>query len=58
MHNYSFRSETTDCFCYVTKQTYYSGETDPETPQQLRWESLQQLLTAKNRLLLSQSAPS
>ena len=37
MHNYSFRSESTDCFCYATKQTYYSGEPDPETPQQLRW---------------------
>ena len=58
MHNYSFRSEPTDCFCYARKQTYYSGEPDPESPQKLRWGSLQQLLTAKNRLLLSQSASS
>ena len=43
MNNYSFRSEATDCFCYATKQTYYSGEPGPETPQQLRWGSLQQL---------------
>ena len=34
---YTFRSELTDCFCYATKQTYYIGEPDPETPQQLRW---------------------
>ena len=49
MHNYSFRSEPTDCFYYATKQSYYRGEPDPETPQQLRWGSLQQLQTAKNR---------
>ena len=49
MHHYSFRSEPTDCFCYATKQTYYSGVSDPETPQQLRWGSLQQLRTAKSR---------
>ena len=55
MHNYFFRSEPTNCFFYATKQTYYSGEPDPETPQKLRWGSLQQLWTAKNRRLLSQS---
>ena len=43
MHNYSFRSETTDYFCYATKQTYYSGEPDPETLQELRWSSWKQL---------------
>ena len=43
MHNCSCRSESTDCFYYATKQTYYSGEPDPETLQQLRWGSLQQL---------------
>ena len=43
MHNYFFRSEHTDCFYYAKKQTYYTGEPDPETPQQLRWGSLQQL---------------
>ena len=36
MHNYSFRSEPTDWVYYATKQTCYSGEPDPETPQQLR----------------------
>ena len=58
MHNYSFKSEPTDCFCYATKQTYYSGQSDPETPHQFRWDSLQQLWTAKSRWLLLQSAPS
>ena len=58
MYNYSFRSEPTDCFCYATKQTYYSGEPDPETPQQLRWDSLQQLWTTENRWIFSQSAAS
>ena len=43
MHNYSFGSEPTDCFCYVTKQTYYNVEPDPETTQPLRLGSLQQL---------------
>ena len=43
MHNNSFRSGPTDCFYYATRQTYYRGEPDPETPQQLRWDSLQQL---------------
>ena len=58
MHNYSFMSEPTDYFYYGTKQTYYRGEPDPEAPQALRWGSLQQLQTAKNRWLLPQSAPS
>ena len=43
MKKYSFRSEPTDYFYYAAKQTYYGGEPDPETPQQLRWGSLQQL---------------
>ena len=49
MHNYSFMSEPTDYFYYGTKQIYYRGEPDPEAPQALRWGSLQQLQTAKNR---------
>ena len=43
MHNYSFRSEPIDCFCYATKQTYNTRKLDPETQQQLRWGSLKQL---------------
>ena len=43
MPSYSFRLEPTDSFCYVTKQTYDSGEMDPGVPQQLRWSSLHQL---------------
>ena len=39
MHNYCFRSEPTHYSYYATKQTYYRGEADPETPQQLRWGS-------------------
>ena len=58
MYNYYVRSEPTGCFYYATKQTYYSGEPDPEAPQQLVWGSLQLLQTAKNRLLLSQGVPS
>ena len=58
MHIYSFRSEPTDWFYYAAKQTFYSGEPDTETPQELRCRSLQQLWTAKNRWLLFQSAPS
>ena len=36
MHNYFFMSEPTDCFYYATKQTYYRGESDSETSQQLK----------------------
>ena len=36
MHNYSFRSEPNEWFCYATKHTYYDEGVDPETPQQLR----------------------
>ena len=49
MHNYSVRSEPTDCFYYATKQIYYRRDPDLEILQQLRWGSLQQLQTAKNR---------
>ena len=35
MYNYSFVSEPSDCFRYVTKQTYHGGELDLETQQQL-----------------------
>ena len=43
MHNYSFRSELTNCFCDAAKKTYYGGEAAPEIPQQLRWDSWLQL---------------
>ena len=49
MNSYSFRSEPTESFHYVTKQTYYRGQPDSETPQKLRWGSLQQLQTGQNR---------
>ena len=42
IHNHPLRLEPAD-------QTYYSAEVDPGTPQHLRWSSLQQLQTAKNR---------
>ena len=40
MHNYSIKSELTDCFYYATKQTYYRGEPDLETRQQIRLQQL------------------
>ena len=43
MYNFYFRSEPADYFYYATNQTYYSGEPDPETPQQLGKGSFQLL---------------
>ena len=34
---------------FFLQQTYYSAEVDPGTLQHLRWNSLQQLETAKSR---------
>ena len=49
MYNYPFKFGPAECFCCATKQTYYNAVANPETIQNLRWSSLQQLRTAKNR---------